>query len=486
MDMNDIYYKAMLSKDYRFDGKFFVGVKTTMIYCRPICPARPQRKNIIFFQDATSAEKAGYRPCLRCHPEFSPLSPAWSGKSAVIQRALRIIAQYGIVDDEDTFAEQFGVSARHLRRLFKDEIGLTPKQISDNNRLNFAHKLIVETNICISTAALTVGFTSLRRFNDAFKKRYHHAPSNMRKKSYLRASSLKSITLKLPYRPPLDWLSLIDYFQRHPIPHVEQANEDCYERIFKTEKSTGFFRVEPDQNQAWLNLSIYSDDSKSLFDVVNRVRKMFDLDSDPLLIANQFESSQLLSALWKKWPGLRLARGWDAFETAICTLLGQGVSIEYASKLAGQLVLHYGEEVYHPLTQEKWFIFPSAKILMNASLNEIKTTQSRKTAIRELSRKIFNKKIILSEAQDSELLKNALTQVKGIGRWSAEYICLRALGDTNAFPATDLILERAIKLNSDVDFNQIMPWRGYSAIYLWKNYAQILSRKGGKSHGTLL
>src|SRR5262249_3825207 len=167
---------------YRFDGTFFIGVKTTGIYCRPICPAKPKRENVEFFLNATAAETSGYRPCLRCRPECAPLSPAWYGKSAVVQRALKIIMADGFFEaNEESFAEQFGVTARHLRRLFVKEVGQTPKQIALNHRLNFARKLIVESNLLMTSVAMTAGFSSLRRFNDAFKKRFHRAPSALRK-----------------------------------------------------------------------------------------------------------------------------------------------------------------------------------------------------------------------------------------------------------------------------------------------------------------
>lgn len=183
MSKADVYYKAMLTRDHRFDGKFFFGVKTTGIYCRPICPAKPKLKNVVFFSSRFAAEKAGYRPCLRCRPETAPFSPAWKGKSAVVQRALKIIAREGLGKNEDDFAEKFGVSARHLRRLFIEEVGQTPKQIALNQRLHAARKLVMESQLPITTVAHTSGFTSVRRFNDAFRKRFHTAPRDLRKET---------------------------------------------------------------------------------------------------------------------------------------------------------------------------------------------------------------------------------------------------------------------------------------------------------------
>ncbi len=226
------FYEALLARDYRFDGKFFVAVKTTGVYCRPICPARPKRENVVFFPDAASAEAAGYRPCLRCRPECAPLSPAWWGKRAVVQRALKLIANNELNhNNEEEFAQRLGVSARHLRRLFKEEIGRTPKQISDANRLNFARRLLVETPVPIMTVARSAGFASLRRFNDAFKKRFERAPSQLRR-TRSKIATTQGIELKLSFRPPYDWQSLIRFYQSHPIPGVERVLENAFERVF--------------------------------------------------------------------------------------------------------------------------------------------------------------------------------------------------------------------------------------------------------------
>jgi AraC family transcriptional regulator, regulatory protein of adaptative response / DNA-3-methyladenine glycosylase II len=476
MSKDDIYYKAMLSRDYRFDGKFYVAVKTTGIYCRPICPARPKRENIEFFTDSFSAEKAGYRPCLRCHPEFSPDSLSWSGKSSLVQRALQLISQNVMFDiDMEAFATQLGVSSRHLRRLFEEEMGLSPKKISDLHRLNFAQKLINETHLGLTTVALTAGFSSIRRFNDAFKKRYHVPPRALRKAQ----SSLNEnvFTLHVAYRPPLDWKSLLFYYAKHQIPFIENVTDSSYQRIFRVGSSVGLLSVQNDEKKAQLELRVHCQDPTVLFTVVNRVRKMFDLNSDPLLISNQFALFPFLTELWEEFPGLRIGRGWDPFEIAIGTLLGQVVSVKQASRLMGDLVQHYGEKICHPLTNAETFLFPTPETLVNASLEEIKTTTQRKMAIRELCQNLIEKKISFAEYQDPEDVKNQLKTIRGIGNWSAEYICLRGLGDTNAFPKDDLVLNRALSITSQFfDLSQIEPWRGYLAVYLWKKYADTLNK----------
>ncbi len=476
---DEVFYEAMLARDYRFDGKFYIGVKTTGIYCRPICPARPKRENVEFFLTATSAERSGYRPCLRCRPECAPLSPAWYGRSAIVQRALKIIAANGFFDtNEDKFANQFGVTARHLRRLFVEEVGLTPKKIAFNNRLNFARKLILESDLRMTSVALTAGFSSLRRFNDAFKNRFHRAPSEMRKR--LSREETETLTLSLSYRPPFDWNTLLNHYYTHQVSGVEFVSSDSYERMFRIGKTLGFLRVSKSEGESQLKLNVSVDDPTVLFSVSQKVRQMFDLDSDPLLVTNSFQSHKFFDSLWKKYPGLRLARGWDPFETAICTILGQLVSVKQAKALVAQLVEHYGEAVTHRQTGKTGFLFPAPTTLAKANLSEVKTTESRKRAIREIARRVASHEIDLLTPQDDDTVRAQLLSIPGIGPWSAEYISLRAFGSTDAFPHTDIILKRAIEKHPDIDLTKLRPWRSYAAVYLWKHYAVELSGKKGK------
>jgi AraC family transcriptional regulator of adaptative response / DNA-3-methyladenine glycosylase II len=478
--MND-FYQALVTRDYRFDGKFFVAAKTTGVYCRPICPARPKRENVEFFTDAASAELAGYRPCLRCRPESAPLSPAWWGKKAVVQRALKLIARNEFHHaKEESFAQRLGVSARHLRRLFAEEIGQTPKQIADNNRLNFARKLIVETEMPIMTVARTAGFLSLRRFNDAFQRRFRRAPSQLRK-ARVKSRSQDGIELRLSFRPPYDWKTIIRYYQSHPIPEIERVAADHFERVFRIGDTIGFFQVHALIDEAQLQLRVFTEDPKILFEVVSRVRRMFDLDSDPILVAKSFAQNSLLSKFYDRFPGLRIPGGWDPFETAVCSILGQLVSAEQRCHLVGQLVRGYGEEITHPISGAKTYLFPKPAILAKSDLEKVKTTRARRETIREFSRRMLNGAISLSEAQDPLSFRKALLETKGIGSWSAEYISLRSIGDTDAFPRTDLILKRVLGLHPDLDLDAVKPWRSYAAIYLWKGFAEILSKRKRRS-----
>lgn len=473
MDEKEVYYKAMLSRDYRFDGKFFIGVKTTGIYCRPICPAKPKFENVEFFKDAISAEKAGYRPCLRCHPEYSPETMSWPGKSLIVQRALALISENAMFEiDIEAFARKLKVSARHLRRLFEDEIGLSPKQVSDVHRLNFAYKLTNETHLPLTQVALASGFGSLRRFNDAFKNRYGHSPRLIRKS---KKSTENVFQLCISYRPPFDWNSLLHFFSRHQIPFIETITQDSYERIFHEKRAIGLLTVHNNELKNQLELKVLTKDPTVLFNVVNHVRKMFDLNSDPLLIGNHFADNPYLNELWREFPGLRIARGWDPFEIAIGTILGQVVSVEQATRLMKTLIESYGEKIKHPITSEERYLFPTPEVLVKASLDEVKTTSKRKETIREICQALIAGKMSFSE--NPEDLKKQLLTIKGIGNWSAEYISLRGLGDTNAFPKDDLILKRALTLTAgQFDLSHVQPWKGYLAIYLWKKYAHSLSK----------
>ncbi|MBX3020275.1 MAG: DNA-3-methyladenine glycosylase 2 family protein [Bdellovibrionales bacterium] len=466
----DVFYKAMLARDYRFDGKFFVGVKTTGIYCRPICPAKPKRENVQFFPSALSAERAGFRPCLRCRPEAAPASPAWIGKSAVVQRALREIGQHGhIPSDGEEFASRFGVTSRHLRRLFLNELGRTPKQISDGNRLNFARGLVVETALPLTVIAMTSGFSSLRRFNDAFKKRFHRAPSALRRK----AEAAPGLRLSLSLRPPYDFTTILDYYRRHRIVGVEEVGEDFYQRVFRLQGKAGVLRITAQLDSAKLCVEVTGADASVLFALTQRVRRMFDLDSDPLLVANAFAGHRQLGKLWTRDPGLRLPCSWDIYEGVITTILGQLVSQAQAGRLVAQLVQAYGEKVRLPGSEREFTLFPAPEVLALADLNEVKTTQARKESIREFSRAVAQGDFSLSVHQDPKEFRRRLLTIKGIGPWSVEYMALRALGDTDAFPAADLVLKRALQTRGGVDLESVRPWRAYAALYLWKEQAQL-------------
>jgi AraC family transcriptional regulator of adaptative response / DNA-3-methyladenine glycosylase II len=479
----DMLFKAVVARDYRFDGKFVVAVKTTGIYCRPICPAKPRRENVEFFATARAAERAGYRPCLRCRPECAPEAGgarAWQAGSELVRRGLqRIAANEWNGTGEEALANRLGVSTRHLRRVFVEELGQTPKQVANAHRLNFARKLVVETRLPVMRIALASGFGSLRRFNDAFVKRFARTPSALRKgrRRGDPAPNDTPIELTLAYRPPYDWNAIHAFFAAHEVPGLERIGDGYYERLFHIEGRTGIMTLVPHASKPALVMRVITADPAGLLDLTHRVRRMFDLDADPLLVANGFAEVPVMRTLAEKHPGLRIPRCFDPFETAVCAILGQLVSLEYARTLAGQLVAHHGESAPHPVTGEPMRLFPTPERLAAADLPRVKTTRARKEAIRLFSRRVLAGEISLSEAQDPEAFRAALLAIPGIGPWTAQYMSLRCIADTDAFPATDLILKRALELHPAIDLTPIKPWRGYAAIYLWKEYAQSLSKR---------
>lgn len=478
MKRDDVFYQAMLARDARFDGKFFVGVKTTGIYCRPICPAKPKRENVEFFPNHHAAEKAGYRPCLRCRPESAPLSPAWVGKSALVRRAIRMIDRQESIDfDEDRFAGLFGVSARHLRRLFIEEIGKTPKQLSFENRLNLARKLITETALPMTEIAFASGFGSIRRFNAAFKERFKKSPSEVRRH---RIPLESVIRLSLSYRPPYDFQGLLHFYRAHQMGDLESITEDSYSRVLFFNGKVGTVTVKNQAQDSCLIAEIDFPDTTMIHAIVARVRSMFDLDSDPVLVANALESVPALRKILKKHPGIRLPSGWDPFEVAVSAILGQLVSVERGRGLVKDLIEMIGERVSSEFNGRQIRLFPSPEKVWQADLSSLKTTQRRKETLKSFARALHEGTLSLNPAQDMDQFYQTVLAIPGVGPWTAQYMALKALKHTDAFPETDLVIARALEIVGPGKTDIISPWRGYLAALLWREYTGKLTKRSKK------
>lgn len=475
MKRDDVFYEAMKARDPRFDGKFFVGVKTTGIYCRPICPAKPKRENIEFFQNAHQAEVSGYRPCLRCRPESAPQSPAWIGKSATVQRAMKVLNSQQILDfDENSFAEKFGVTARHLRRLFVEEIGKTPKQLAFENRLNLARKLIVETNLSITESAFAAGFSSVRRFNDAFKDRFKKAPRDIRKAQVSKSQGLK---IALSYRPPFDFDGLMKSYRNHRIGNLEWFEGESLTRVVSSGKNIGTVTIANDIENSALIVEIDFPDTTHIQSIIHRVRGMFDLDSDPVIIANALESDKDIKKMLKQNPGIRLPSGWDPFELAIGAILGQLVSVEFGQRLLHDLIEIAGSNSGLERDGKSIKLFPTPEQILKADLKDLKTTGIRKQTLKEFSKAIVEGRVSLEPTQDVDLFLKSILAIKGIGPWTAHYIALKSLRSTDIFPASDLILNRALAHHPTEVLEKMRPWRGYVAALFWRTYSDNLSKK---------
>ncbi len=466
------YYSALLTRDAKFDGKFFFGVKTTGIYCRPICAAnKPKRENVELFSSALLAEKSGYRPCLRCRPESAPDSPLWHGSSAVVRRAVRVLLGDSSVAalNEDEFAGRFGLSARHLRRLFQEELGKTPAQIMRDSRLNLARKLIVETDLAFVDIAFNSGFDSVRRFNDAIRQRFSKTPTQLRRRKNVK-NDKGLIEFSLSYRPPLDWQACLDYYNKHKVGDLECFSDGVYTRIFQYEKDIGVVSVRNNPQKCQLDVTLQIDNIAAVSFVLACVKEMFDLSLDPVHVASAFDNTPSLKARYKKYHGVRLARCWDRFELAITTILGQLVSVKRATQLTRELMVLYGESCVNPMTGQLVVLFPSPERLAGETLDALKVPRTKKIAIASLAQQVVAGNVHFSSFQDPQEFKEQLMAIHGIGKWTADYVALRAIGDTDAFPRGDVYLEKLVDISS---IDALSPWRGYLATLLYKYGAQL-------------
>jgi AraC family transcriptional regulator of adaptative response / DNA-3-methyladenine glycosylase II len=469
-------YRALRTRDRRFDGRFFTGVTSTGVYCRPVCPARtPKSGNCRFFPHATAAEEAGFRPCMRCRPETSPGTPAWQGASATVSRALRLIDD-GALDGGgvEDLAERVGIGSRHLRRLFDEHLGVGPLAVAMTRRVHFAKRLLEETDLPILQIAHTTGFNNARRFNAAFRDRFERPPSAIR-----RAASHErdggTLGLRLSYRPPFDWETFLNYMSPRLIPGVEEVVGNSYKRTIALEGIDGRLEISPDRASKILVLEVPVAAAPHLFEIVARMRRFLDLTADPDVIDGQLESDPLLADLAVP-RGLRVPGAWDSFELAIRTILGQQVTVKSATTLSGRLVQAFGRKLDQP--GSPGWIFPAPESIANASPKQIAAIgmpEARAAAIRGLAHAVADSKPVLEPAASLEEAVARLTALEGIGEWSANYIAMRALREPDAFPAGDLGLRRALVGDGRPMAARALarqaeawrPWRAYAAIRLW-------------------
>lgn len=460
--------QARLSRDARFDGKFFIAVRRTRIFCRPVCPARsPKEQNIAYFPSAAAAMEAGYRPCLRCRPE-SWGTPAWNGTSTTVSRALRLIEDALEDSTVDALAERLGIGSRHLRRLFLEHLGATPIAVMQAHRLLAAKKLIDETTLPMTAIALASRYGSIRRFNAAFRAVYGRSPRELRRASK-RASDSGGSTLTLRYRPPYDYDALLHFISRRAIAGVEYVDGDVYRRSVVFDDDPGWLEVRPAAANS-LMLRVERVRPARLLQVVARVRRMFDLDADPLPIHSSLKRDPLLGPLIRSRPGLRVPGAWDGFELGIRAILGQQVSVAGASTLAARLAAKYGHPLPFPI-EGLTHTFPIAAEIVDADLS-IGIPASRAAAIRDFARAVASKALVFDGARDPEACTERICAIRGLGPWTAQYIAMRSLSDPDAFPAGDLALMRATGLKSPSELERHAerwrPWRAYAAMHLWQ------------------
>lgn len=464
--------RARISRDPRFDGKFFIGVVGSMVYCRPICPApTAKEKNVRYFATAAAAAEAGFRPCLRCRPECSPGTPAWLGTSNTVSRALRLIGESGLDDGGvETLAERLGVGTRHLRRLFLKHLGATPSAVARTRRLHFAKKLIDETSLPMSHIALASGFGCVRRFNAAIRAIFKRPPTHIRR------IALKKVRLpeneylfRLGFRPPYDWQGMLRFLAPRAIPGVELVDAGSYRRTILLHGQQGYCEVSLDAGRFALSVRIQFPDSRALFLIIERIRRMFDLSADWQKIAARLRKDRALARRMETNPGLRVPGCWDGFELAVRAILGQQVTVKGASTLAGRLAQTLGKPIASGsgLTH----LFPGPDVLVQANLTGLGLTRARAATIQTLACAVCEGRVNFDGIVDTDAFLQSLYEIPGIGRWTAQYIALRALGEPDALPSGDLGLLRALQLPSERELElrsqAWRPWRAYAAMYLW-------------------
>lgn len=482
-------YCAIETNDETFDGHFVTAVLTTGIYCRPVCRARtPKRENVRFFATAAAAAEAGFRPCLRCRPESAPellnRHDAVHQLSPLMARALRMISE-GALDQQnvDALAQRLHMSTRHLRRSFLDEFGAPPVALAQTRRLLFAKKLIDETSLNMTTIAFSAGYSSIRRFNESIRQTYGRTPSELRngRRTPKKRSPDEYVQLKLYYCLPYNWERMFGFLEKRALPGVETVAGGKFKRLVKFDDEVGTVEVEPVLNERYCLLRVTNNLSPYLLSITERVKRIFDLKATPEIMTAELTDNDEMASLIAKYPGLRIPGAWDGFELAIRAILGQQISVKAATTFCQRLIEGYGEAASTGAESGLTSIFPTPERLAAADLTEIGLTAKRAETIQKFSVAYAAGDVSFDTAISLDDALEQLTQLPGIGPWTANYIALRALGETDAFPASDLILRRAASPDPDnlLTERELLakaeawrPWRGYAAILLWTNYAQ--------------
>jgi AraC family transcriptional regulator, regulatory protein of adaptative response / DNA-3-methyladenine glycosylase II len=487
----EICYRALQSRDARFDGLIFVGVTSTGIYCRPVCPARTAKfENCRFFGSAAAAQEAGFRPCLRCRPETAPDLASWRGTSNTVSRALALIND-GALDGDgasvEKLAGRLGLGERQLRRLFLQHLGASPISVAQTRRVLFAKQLIHETRMSMTDVALAAGFGSLRRFNEIFRDLFHRPPSALRRKTSANVGRVDAgVTLRLRYRAPYDWDSMLGHLQARAIPGVEVVERGVYRRTVEIGGFTGAVEVTHLPQRESLGVTIRFPNVRSYPAIVGRVRRLFDLGADIETIDAHLSLDPLLAPLVARRPGLRAPGGWDGFELAVRAVLGQQVSVAAARRLAGQLVALHGKPVSAGYGDHVGLshVFPTAERLAATEFLGLAMPGARQRSLKALAEAAVADPNLFRPFGTIEEAILRLRTIRGVGEWTAQYIALRALREMDAFPASDVGLLRGaarmdgVRSTSAGLLNRAeswRPWRAYAAQHLWAADAMVVS-----------
>ena len=473
----DSCYRALTARDRRFDGKFFVGVSSTRIYCRPVCSVRlPRRENCHFFASAAAAEVDGYRPCLRCRPELAPGNAGIDATARLAQAAVNLI-ENGALDGDgiDRLAARVGITPRHLRRIFDTEFGVAPIEFAQTQRLLLAKRLLTDTSLPVTDVALASGFASVRRFNALFKERYRMAPGRLRKAALVGATPGR-LSFELSYRPPYDWEAMTAFLGARAISGVEEVTADNYRRTIaitqRGVRHTGWIDVRRAARRPALAVDVSPSLAKVVPAVLGRVKHAFDLSCDPAIVA------AALGELAADRPGLRVPGTVDGFELAMRAVIGQQITVRAARTMLGRLVATFGEALDPPHSSAVSRLFPTAARIAAcepADLTALGLTSARARTLIAVAKPVASGEIELAPGGDVEATMRALLALPGIGEWTAQYIAMRALGWPDAFLAGDLIVRRVL---GEARPARVLarseawrPWRAYAVLHLWRKAA---------------
>jgi len=480
MDLDvDACYRAFRTRDPRFDGRLFGGVRTTRVYCRPICPApMPKRENMTFYATAAAAQEAGFRPCLRCRPETAPEFAAWRGTSNTVSRALALIDR-GALDEGgiDRLAERLGVGERQLRRLFRQHLGASPVSVAQTRRVLLAKQLIHETRLPMAEVALASGFGSIRRFNEIFQRLFDRPPCALRRATAASSRQNGEVTILLGYRPPYDWATMVAFLKARAIPGVEVVSNDRYARTIEIDGVHGVVEVEPASGHA-LRVVIRFSRLSALPTIIARVRRVFDLAADPQAVNAQLAEDPVLAPLVAARPGLRVPGAWDGFELAVRAVLGQQLTVAAGVGLVGKLVTRYGVALAGGglNTEGLTHVFPRPEHVASADLTALRMPRMRAATLVSLAAAVVADPHVLGAGRTLTECVAQLRALPGIGEWTAQYIAMRELREPDAFPAGDIGLLRALTDSEGkrMTSGQLLamaerwrPWRAYAAQHLW-------------------
>ncbi|WP_121252209.1 AlkA N-terminal domain-containing protein [Nocardioides ferulae] len=473
-------YRAVKSRDRRFDGVFFTAVRTTGIYCRPSCPARtPAYANVTFHPSAAAAQAAGYRACKRCLPDATPGSPDWDVRATAAGRAMRLIGD-GVVDREgvDGLAGRLGYTPRHLTRLLTAELGAGPLALARARRAQNARVLIETTDLGYADVAFAAGFSSVRQFNETMRDVYDASPTQLRGRRGRPAATRGTVSLRLAVRSPFAGEALLDFLAHHLVPGVEAVGEGWYARTLDLPFGPGCVRLEvgaADRAEsgatAFVPATFTLTDLRDTGAAVERTRRLLDADCDPVAVDAHFAGDPLVGPLVRRRPGLRVPGQVDGDELAVRAVVGQQVSVAGARTVTGRLVAEHGRRVetgVPGLTH----LFPDAETLAEVDPASLPMPRARGRALVGLAAALARRDIALDRGADRDGVRSALLAQPGIGPWTADYVALRALGDPDVFLPTDLGVRQALtRLGRDLaELSPAAwrPWRSYALLHLWQ------------------